>query len=188
MLLAAHDPYATGVLRKDVHERLVVDLENVARDAMIQEHWVWTPLADAVNPKIVNWVRGYNGHAPETTGLCLIGKTEAVEDQMSAIAGALLRNFIRARVFTVNQILDRLEAKTFVQPTCLLIPNFFLGKASGTTLVNWKVQALMDMLLERHQNNYQTVLHVSDLKELRVEYGAFIEQFIQTHYVMLSAH
>ena len=38
------DPYATGMLTKDRHDRLVANLENYAKDTGIQPHWVWTPM------------------------------------------------------------------------------------------------------------------------------------------------
>lgn len=180
--MSVADPYATGVLHKAVHDRLVADLPDVARDALIQPRWIWTPLAEAVNPKIVDWVRTFRQH-DDVSGLCLTGsKAVAVEDQISAIAGALVRNFIRARVFTVGHLLDALEAGFPPSSTCLLIPNAYTGKASGAALPTWKVTALQDLLLDRHMRGQKTVIYVSDMNSFHIEYGSAFYNLVNNHY------
>ena len=39
------DPYASGVLHPEVHDRLVKDLDHFARDAHIAPKWICTPAA-----------------------------------------------------------------------------------------------------------------------------------------------
>lgn len=184
------DPYAHGVLKPEAHDRLVADIENISRDASIQPKWIWTPLAETVSAKEVEWVRRFRYHREEgSSGLCLMG-TDAdggVEDRMAAIAGALVRNFIRARVSTVGQLVERLSSGEPVPTsTCLLLPNFFIGKAMGAVLADWKTALLFDAILERHLSGLQTVVYVSSMKSLRSEYGAAFEQHIQSNYQILE--
>ncbi len=183
------DPYASGILKREVHARLVADLDNIARDAAIQPKWIWTPLEQTVSPAEVEWVKRFRYHPHEgRAGLCLTGKSpEGVEDRMCAIAGALVRNFIRARVYTVGQLIELLaDGEPAPTSTCLLIPNFFLGKALGASLVDWKVTLLFDALLDRHLRGLQTVLYASDLKAMAVEYGAAIAQHVKSNYQLTS--
>ncbi|WP_333884428.1 hypothetical protein [Sphingobium yanoikuyae] len=59
------DPYALGALGPDHHDRLVADLDNFARDAGIQPHWIGTPLADDVTASERDYLRAFNRHAAE---------------------------------------------------------------------------------------------------------------------------
>jgi hypothetical protein len=96
------DPYAAGVLLPQIHSQLVRDMIAIARDAAIQPDWISSPLKNACGTAEITWVKRFKFHAHEGhTGLCFIGKNpkvNSIEDRMSAIAGALVRNFIRARM------------------------------------------------------------------------------------------
>lgn len=187
MMLA--DPYATGVLKEEVHNRVVADIANIARDAAIQPHHIWTPLAETCTAKEVEWVRRFKFHSGEgVSGLCLTGKNPKVpiEDHMAAIAGALIRNFIRARVFTVGALLEMKANGSAPMPTCLLIPNFFFEKAEAGQVSSWKVPDLLDLLLDRHMQGLQTVIHVSSLPGLEAEYGSAFAKHIKGHYEIVN--
>lgn len=188
MPMLASDPYETGVLDRHVHARLVADITNIARDAAIQAKWIWMPLADTVSPTEVDWVKKFHLHTAQgKTGFCLVGEAKvSVEDRMSAIAGALLRNFVRARVFTIGQLLERTADRDTTSATCLLVPNFFLGKAQGGHIPDWKVSLVYDLLLERHLSGRQTVIYVASMKALAVEYGAAIAKHINTNFHVLE--
>jgi hypothetical protein len=191
MLAAAIDPYKTGVLVPEVHERLVLDIENIARDASIQPIHIMTPLAKAVTAKEVDWVRGFKRHPSEgVSGLCYVGKKpkQPIEDRMAAIAGALVRNFVRARIFTVGQMMEFLEDKRGSVPeaSCLLIPNFFIEKAMAGQTSSWKIPPLLDLLLDRHLTGKQTVIYASSMEALAAEYGAAFEAHVNAHYTIVT--
>ncbi len=68
------DPYAPGILKPEVHERLVANLENFALDAGIRPHWIYEPLPASVSPAEVKYLRAY------TVVLCLFEEaTESFE-------------------------------------------------------------------------------------------------------------
>lgn len=98
------DPYALGALSPDHHDRLVADLDNFARDAGIQPHWIATPLADEVTATERDYLRAFNRHAAEgeVAGMAytLKSKLDSVDKRMSMVAGCLVRNFVRARGMT----------------------------------------------------------------------------------------
>lgn len=186
-MTASIDPFATGVLRPETHGRLVADIKNVAADAAIALDWLWTPLAESVSEDEVTWVKRFRFHVTEGEfGLVLTGKADGVEDRMSAIAGALVRNFIRAQVITLGRLLDLHESGDTPKASVLLVPNFFVGKAGGATLPNWKITALHDILLDRQMKGKQTVLYVSDQKAMAAEYGTVLAQFIASRYASVD--
>ena len=105
---------------------------------------------------------------------------------MYALAGALVRNFVRARVITVNSVIDQSQHGRAPEATCLLIPNFFLGKADGGGLPAWQVAILYDVLLARSAQGLQTVVYVSSLDLMKKEYGFNFTRLIQTNYKTLE--
>lgn len=178
------DPYATGVLDKEVHSRLVADIERIASTAAIQPKWIWTPLASSVPKGVVNWVKRFKHHdADGVSGLVLTGpKYDLAANSVSAIAGALLRNFIDAQVITTQQLYDRLKKGDPPNPTCLLIPNFFAGTTHGIKLATWEINALQDLILDRHMRGRSTVIYATDVSVMGEEYGSAVHQLVTAHY------
>jgi hypothetical protein len=185
------DPYASGVLKKDHHDRLVAGIKGFALDAGIQPHWIWTPLAETCNsPDEAEWVRRFRFHqaSADMQGLCYVAKSEDAEpgSRMAAIAGALVRNFIRARVMTLHAVLDALVSHEEPAATCLLIPNFFVPRTQGGGLPDWKVSMLYDLLVGRGILGQQTVIFASSLAELGKDYGSLFSALVRNHYKIVE--
>ena len=187
------DPYATNVLKREVHDRLVADIGNFARDAGIQPKHIWEPLTPKVSSGELTWVKRFRFHKDEgRSGLCLEGESLdfSVEDRMAAMAGALVRNFIRARVFTLSQLFAEAESEGTPKATCLFIPNFFNGKNTGKAIVgsiaSWRVSVLLDILMERHLSGLQTVLYVESILDLEEAYGPPIAKHLKTHFTIVG--
>lgn len=180
MMMAAINPYESGVLKEGVHDRLVADLANFAKDAAILPKWIMTPLAEAAPTKVVSWVKEFHQH--ETSGLCLTGDPAKADDVCAAIAGALVRNFIRAQVYTLNQAIEAVQAGTMDDPSCLILPNLFMGKALGSTLVDWRLQLIYDVIYSRHIAGRKTVVYVSDVQAMATEYGLAFAQTIKNNF------
>ena len=180
------DPFATGVLQKDVHDRLVAGLDGYARDAGIPKPWIWTPLADTCGPEEISWVRRFPHHAGEgVQGLIYthISGQGDPETRMAAIAGALVRNFVRARVMTLGTVLDMLAEREAPVATCLLIPNFCMAPDEGGGVSKWQVGPLYDLLVARGLEGKQTVLYASSLNDAAKLYGSAMGRLLSTKYV-----
>ena len=183
------DPYATGVLDPEEHERMVADIARIARDANIRPEWIWARIEKHCTPGEIEWVRRFPFHCREgRAGLCLVGKhpEPGIEDRMSAIAGALVRNFVRARLMTAHQVIEAADDGQPPEISCLLVPNFFPGKTEGA-LPAWRLALLLDALLHRQLRGLQTVLYVNDLAALGKAYGMALRQHLEAHYQLLGA-
>ena len=189
------DPYHSGVLDKAVHERLVANLPHYVREAGISPHWVWTRLSETCGDDVVDYVRRINGHRTggAIQGLALFRKPKSKADpaeQMSAIAGALLRNFVNARVMTLLNVLDALDDGEALSATCLLIPNFCLNTVEmggkGDKLPAFKIQALYDLLVRRASAGRQTVVYSTDRETLGAAYGTAIQLHVETHFIKVE--
>ena len=188
----AVDPYASGVLHKEHHDRLVADLGNYALDAGIQPHWIWSPLPDDFTKREIDYLKSFRKHqagGTGTSGLVYVGSGGAgkMETRMSAMAGALVRNFIRARVMTLGSVLDRLASKDSIDISCVLIPNFFYTQAEGGTIASWQISALLDFIANRQVTGQQTILYASDKSALRKEYGLGFGAMLDNHFLEVES-
>ena len=186
--MVSFDPYASGVLKEEVHGALVADLDRRSKHASIQPHWVCYPLGDWVNADAVEWVRNFHTNSEQGVhGLLLEGISSATAlDQCSAIAGALLRNFIDARVVTVSNVYESLRTGDPLDPTCLLIPNFFVGAGSGVQLASWEISKFYDLLVDRVLRGRSTVLYAHSTSALSSEFGAGIWDLVNKSYTITS--
>ena len=80
-----------------------------------------------------------------------------------AMAGALVRNFVDARVRTVEQLLD-----SPVDATVMLCPNFHL--LGDKAMPQWRAQKLYDMLLDRYQRDLPSVVWSESPENIK-DYG-----------------
>jgi hypothetical protein len=148
--------------------------------------WIWTPLGPVCGPAEVDWVDRFKFHPGDKVfGLAYVGwnPDPPVEDRMAAIAGALIRHFINARVMTVHRLIDAANEGAVPDVSCLLIPNFFLG---ASDMPSWRVSLLFDALLHRHGLGVRTVVYASDLQAMGSRYGAALQRHIETHYTLLE--
>lgn len=184
------DPYGSGALVPEVHDRLVADIDNFAKDAGIQKHWIATPLGDEVGPKELTYVKAFKRHLAEgdVSGLCYSGKAgiTSIDQRMSLLAGCLVRNFVRARVMTLGDVLDHLHEKSLPELPCILIPNFFVSASEGGTIASWQVSALYDFLVGRQVQGLQTIIFASDPNLMGKEYGVAFSRLIGEHFIVIG--
>lgn len=184
------DPYASGVLVKEHHARLVANLPAHAADAGIMPHWIYSPLPAFIGEAERRYLLKIKQHMTDQdrSGICYVGKakTQPIDQRMSAVAGALLRNFIRARVLTLGQVLDQATELTANPVSALFIPNFYLTAAEGGTIASWQVSSLYDLITARHLTGQQTFLYVSDDKQIAKEYGLAFAQLLDSSFLKVG--
>lgn len=183
------NPYALGALHPDHHERIVADLEGFAQDAGIQPQYICSPLGDFVTDEERDYLKGFRRQAQAgCMGLVLTGKNESgqVEARMASYAGALVRNFIRAKVITLGTTLDLLAGQDMPEIGALLIPNFFTPSADAGTIATWQVSALYDYLVYRQLRGAQTILYAQDLNLLGKEYGMAFKRHLEVHFKIVK--
>ncbi len=164
----------SGLIDVDVHEMLLADIQGVIRQANIPERFVWTSIHEYCNEDEIDYVATLADKNAEAIGMVYVGNIEgaSVNDRMMAIAGTCLRNYINAKVMTVQDVIHALKNDSMPSNvSVLLIPNFFIGKKEGGHIADWEISALLGMLYKRQQEEKQTIIYVSDKKALEAEYG-----------------
>ena len=157
-------------LKRHVHQRLIQDKAYYCRLAGIQPHWLWQPLASHTGTKELKWVVRYphlsnNG----TAGLILCGDPNDANTRMPAICGALVRNFVDARIRTVDEVLDRKESDMpDREASCLMFPTFC---SNAGDVPDWKRTAFWELLSDRERNGRLTVLFAVSMEAVRLIWG-----------------
>lgn len=181
--------YATAVLNPEVHGRLVNDIENVAHRAGIPITMVWTSATEYCDEPELDYTRHLTQHALEGRyGLLYTGKkfgkgVTPISMRMMALAGACVRNYIDARVMTVQDVLALVKKDVPLTCTVLLIPNFFLSKEQGGNIPSWQVSGLLSLLLNRMAAGLQTYVYIDDLSDMAAQYGEVFREHFATYFV-----
>ena len=176
-------------LDRKVHRRLINDIESVSKAANIPVPMVWSSMHDHCESPEIEYVKHLRVRSAEGyAGLVFLGAEPKKEmgRRMQAIAAACLRNYINAKVMTLQDVLDAIKTSSMPRPTVLLIPNFFVGENDGGKIADWQLSGLLSMVYSRQAEGLQTFLYVKSLNELKHAYGAPFEQNIRSTFVLVS--
>ena len=184
----SHEPWfkPQGVLDPERHHSFIQNRELIARDAGIPMPLLWKPLPDAISEAERSWMANYRKHRSEGyCGLLLTGEKPKPDPltRIGAIAGCLSRNFIRARVFPLHEVLNTIGGGATLTASCLLIPDFVSDKKLDKAMPSFRVQHLTALLTERwSEDGLQTVLYAPSTDAIRKEYGSYVCDLVQNHY------
>ncbi len=170
----------TGVIDEHYHAALLRDVDSVVRSANIPEAMLYRSMVGLCSETEIEYMRGMRRNAATGVyGLVLQGlkpRTSPLE-RFSAIAAACLRNYISARVMTLQDVLEALAESDMPEPTVLLVPNFYVGMDGGGPS-KYRVPALLGLLYARQAAGLQTVVYVQSLAAMGAAYGASCEQHL----------
>lgn len=182
-----------GVIDEVQHIQLLSDIAGYTRTAGIPEHYVWTSAKEYCGDTELAYIdtikKSLHERDGSNIGMVYEGDVEgaAINERMMSIAGVCLRNYINAKVMTVQAVLDALKAQTMpTNVSVLLIPNFFSSRADGGRIAEWEVANLLGLLYQRQQDGKHTVLHVSNMKELGKEYGPSFKKHLQSKFIKIT--
>lgn len=166
-----------SVLDKDTHKRLLEDMPTICHQTNIPAAYIHSSMREHCGDSDCKWVINYP-RLTETgrSGLVLCG--DRLEVRSFAIGGALIRNFIDARVYTLQRVIE--EAPN---PTVLIIPNFYVAAIDCKPHPSWKIDQIYSLLLERMSSGLQTVLGVTDMKNMESVYGTNIVKHLRDNYI-----
>lgn len=175
---------STGILDMVEHNRLIADMEHVCTVANVPDKFVRSSMTDWCGPEEIDWVRNYRKYRLEKSGLIITG-ANAPSNRCMAICGALIRNFIDARLTSPTALLDAAKKEDIPDPTVMIIQNMFMD-SNGRTFASWQVQVLFDILVSRMTGNKQTVMYVESLQALGTVYGPVFHDLLKSNYKIIS--
>lgn len=176
------------VLDETYHARLLESIDHYAGVANVPVSMIHEPMSKYCSQAECLWITKIMAHRDAgQAGLCLTGVNAAhpVEHRMWAMAAALLRNYVDARVVAVNDLMSREKGDEIPDPTVMLLPNFFLAWAGGKPNTNWQVQILQDILMRRMVEKKITIIYIQSMKQFKESFGEGVAGFIEAHWLIL---
>lgn len=167
----------TGILDAEVHKNLIQGIGGVVSRANVPEHYIITSMQGNTTDKDMTWVKGFPRVSQSGKSGYLV-QGDNVETRCMYIAGALLRNYIDAVVMPLSSMLEGDP----IDPTVLIIPNFYSDLGEIKAPPTWKIQQMYDFLIHRITSGKQTVLGVSSVKSMTSTYGNLLSSHIQATY------
>lgn len=179
-----------GVCNPQKHGTLISRRVNLAKDAGVPVEALWQPL-----PKLSEledwWLHNYPHHTKAGYGGLLVTGENMSPDPLTrvgAMAGFLVRNFTRARVFSMAEALQSAEGEG-ITASCLLIPDFVVAKADEKVrLPAWRTQQLTALLKNRwSESGLQTVIFAPSMEAINKEFGSYVTNLIKNHFYRAEA-
>lgn len=168
------------------HARLLADADHVCQTAQIPKGMLQRSAKEYVTGPELEWIQNFPVHQRASRGLILVGHhTPPPDIKMMALTAALLRNYVDARIVTVNTLISAHNDKDaeIPDPTVMMIPNLFI-RQGGKGLPSWQIQIVYDTLLARFTAGKPTVAYVENMDALGKEYGSLMIQHLTTNYVV----
>ena len=178
--------YKWGMLKPQIHFRLVVEMDQHCAKAHVRPEYVVRPLSAFCGKPEIEFVTGYHKHQDAgVAGLAFIGCYDDMT-RIQAMCGAFIRNFVNAEVHTSQQVIENLKAGTMDDPSVLGIPNFFIMKNHGSDVAKWDAGRLLDCLYRRFFARRLTLLGIENMDALSHEYGPGIADHIKQNYIIVE--
>lgn len=167
------------MLNKNDHQRLIDALPTIVNQSNVPEVFIRTTAQGNCDAADIKFLKNY--HSLKTQGVggyCKVGGKGASR-KLNFIAGALIRNYVDARVMSFESSLGGVGE----EPTVLLIPDFCVETNDGRPITGWKVQQAYDLLVTRMSKSKPTVLYVQSFDLIETNFGKSITDFIETNYL-----
>lgn len=167
-----------GILNKDVHSKLILGMDGVCARSNVPKHYITTSMVENTTEKDIMWVKNFP-RVSQSGKSGYVVQGEGVELRCMFMAGALLRNYIDAVVLPLNNVL---ESDKEIDPTVLIIPNFYSNLGETKAPPSWKLQQIYDLLMNRITSNKQTILGVTSISSMTGCYGNLLSSHIKATY------
>jgi len=168
-----------SILDTRIHRRIIADIRRYSDHAGVPQHAISNGLEHYCGQSEIDWVVRYlraRANPPVPVGLAYMGDWGDMTRRMVGIAGCMVRNFVDARVMTVQRATDEMATCTL-----LLIPRIPTGKA----LLDWKVSQLVDLLTDRMNADKCTVVAIGkNLEALKVDHGQDLAEAVGRYEVL----
>lgn len=172
-------PY--GCLDPVYHARLIEMLYDVSRQARVKEQYITTSASEWCSPAELGWLQAFQMDNISKSGLVVVNRRNSI-NVMSAMVGALVRNYIDARVVMTHELID-MEPREI---TAIAVPNFYLHSINAGSVAKWEAPMILEWLWARYSAGRKNILFVENLASMRNEYGTAISDFLLENYVILG--
>jgi hypothetical protein len=169
------------ILDPEQHRRLIAEIDEISRTAGIPRRFIESSMQGVCDDQEIDWVRGYRHHVEKGVyGYCFEGVDHATK--MMSMCGALVRNFIDARLMTLNTLIEMLRTNEPINCSALFVPSFHRTTKQGSGVTPFQINLLWQLLEERMLTERQTVVGVQSIAQMRQDYGQYFGDHLQAHF------
>lgn len=164
--------WAAGTLDKSVHAPLIANRVGHARRAGLGEaymHCIWQQLPPEILPHEKEWMHNIVRKIAQPQHLALAGDYSRVCDRMRVYTGALVRNFIDARIMSVAELLQYGMSGEELKATVLFIPDFATSDAEKAS--DAVKRAITGVIRPRLINGQVMCIYAHDKEAISRAYG-----------------
>lgn len=158
------------------------NLEEFASEANIPVEYITQSAAGKVPEKVADWLLNF---PKKTSAVINLGATPWDENVVAFhMAGMLTRNLLRAKVLSMSQLFEAIEARKVADPTCLILPGFH-----GTTVVEipkWRQTMIIEALSEREMLGKRSVVMIRNKANLATVFGSALVELLQLKFEMVN--
>ena len=165
-----------SLIDDEKYHRLRLALPDITRQSNVAQVYIENTAVGNVDREDLTYLKNYRQNISENKG----GYLKISNDchvKFLYMAGALIRNFIDARVCTIDQTLE-LDSN----PTVLFIPDFCTLSKDDRINAPWRLQELSSLIISRFDGKRQTILAVRDKEALLKHYGSSLYDFLLNNY------
>lgn len=174
------DPWSSGVLKPDVHDRLVASIDQVAHRAGLGDrykHLIWAPTDPVVSDGELEWAKAVavlrqtqSVWTQDKLGIAYPSSVPDVMGRMRYLTARLIRNMVDARLLTLSEIIAERRGVGVVEGSAILCPDFLVPEVFKT-LSDWDKREMVSFLKDRIKDGAPTMLYCGmDLGVLKTSY------------------
>jgi hypothetical protein len=178
--------YESGVLVPEVHYRLVEDLDHVAASAGVPPIYLTRSMEGVCSQEEIDWFLSNPLSTNSDSAGLVYTSLSFNEERLILLAAAFLRNYINAKIMSLQQVIDVCSKGGSPNCTVLLIPNFYLSRDSGGDISSWKISYILGMMYDRLSKNQLTVIHCETLSAMAASYGDSFSSLINNNYRLVD--
>lgn len=188
------DPWATGVLKPEHHDRLVANIGAIANRAGLgvqHKHLIWTS-ASLLKAEMqwctmaIEMVRTGEPWPNPRIGVCYTGSQGDAEQKMLAMTGLLVRNFVDARCMSRMDVVAERKANGAIDASVVMVPDFAMPEYIES-MGHWERAALVEFVHERVRAGLPTCLYLGCSMDLLKQKMPSVHEDLQSSFKIEAA-
>lgn len=166
------------VLDDEKYNRLKQAMSDIVLQSHVPQKFIETSAVGSIDKADMDYLLSFSDLRKEGKlgGYLKFGGIQNIK--FNYMAGALIRNFIDARVLTIEQALDLGDSN----PTVLFLTDFCIASEDSKPLPSWKTQQIYDLILHRFDGKRQTILSATSQGSILKNYGIHLKDFLIENY------
>lgn len=174
-------------LQKGKHDILEDQIHFISDQTRIPERFIRHVAAkDYCTEEEMAWIRASKKNISDgSLGMILYGHQPKIQNKLLAIGATLVRNYVDARVYSLSELLQLLDARYVEPPDCtvLIVPDLCV---SDYVIPKGQVHKLTGYLYKRFAVQKAMIAYVDQIELVGATYGRAMLDHLLTNYPVFT--